>query len=129
LQFRSTGIPVCTWFFAKDKTAGEKSSIDRTGQVLFIDARNLGTMVDRAERALTDDDIAKITGTHHAWRGTPSAADAGLAYADEPGFSNFGVTEGDLASLAADTLADTVTVNNPIQPTVDDVVRILKESL
>ncbi|WP_233193578.1 iron-containing alcohol dehydrogenase family protein [Cryobacterium sp. Y29] len=43
--------------------------------------------------------------------------------------SNFGVTEGDLASLAADTLADTVTVNNPIQPTVDDVVRILKESL
>ena len=43
--------------------------------------------------------------------------------------SNFGVTEGDLASLAADTLADAVTVNNPIQPTVDDVVRILKESL
>ena len=43
--------------------------------------------------------------------------------------SNFGVTEGDLASLAADTLVDAVTVNNPIQPTVDDVVRILKESL
>ncbi|WP_241985243.1 iron-containing alcohol dehydrogenase family protein [Cryobacterium sp. TMS1-20-1] len=43
--------------------------------------------------------------------------------------SKFGVTDGDLASLAADTLADSVTVNNPIQPTVDDVVRILKESL
>ncbi len=85
--FRSTGIPVCTWFFAKDKTAGEKGSIDRTGQVLFIDARNLGTMVDRAERALSDDDIAKITGTYHAWRGTPSAADANLTYADEPGFA------------------------------------------
>ena len=85
--FRSTGIPVCTWFFAKDKTAGEHGSIDRTGQVLFIDARNLGHMIDRAERALSDDDIAKITGTYHAWRGTPSAANAGLDYADEPGFA------------------------------------------
>ncbi|MBC7724062.1 MAG: iron-containing alcohol dehydrogenase [Burkholderiaceae bacterium] len=43
--------------------------------------------------------------------------------------SRFGVTEADLASLADDTLADSVTVNNPIQPTVADVVRILKESL
>ena len=56
--FRSTGIPVCVWFFAKDKRAGKRGSIDRTGQVLFIDARNLGYMVDRAERSLTDDDIA-----------------------------------------------------------------------
>ena len=44
--FRSTGIPVCTWFFAKDKSAGQNGSIDRTGQVLFIDARNLGHMID-----------------------------------------------------------------------------------
>jgi len=60
--FRSTGIPVCVWFFAKDKGA-------RAGEVLFIDARNLGHMVDRAERALSDDDIAKIAGTFHAWMG------------------------------------------------------------
>jgi type I restriction enzyme M protein len=85
--FRSTGIPVCTWFFAKEKTAGEHGSIDRTGQVLFIDARNLGHMVDRAERALSDDDIAKIAGTYHAWRGTKSATDAALTYTDEPGFA------------------------------------------
>ncbi|RNE66741.1 class I SAM-dependent DNA methyltransferase [Cryobacterium tepidiphilum] len=85
--FRSTGIPVCTWFFAKDKTAGAHGGIDRTGQVLFIDARNLGHMVDRAERALSDDDIAKIAGTYHAWRGTKSATDAALTYADEPGFA------------------------------------------
>jgi len=84
--FRSTGIPVCTWFFAKDKTAGKKGSIDRTGQVLFIDARNLGDMVDRAERALSDDDIAKIANTYHAWRGTASAVEAGLKYDDEAGF-------------------------------------------
>jgi type I restriction enzyme M protein len=49
--FRSTGIPVCVWFFAKDKSAGAGGTIDRRGQVLFIDARNLGHMVDRAERA------------------------------------------------------------------------------
>ncbi|OFI39468.1 restriction endonuclease subunit M [Arthrobacter sp. SW1] len=84
--FRSTGIPVCTWFFAKDKTAGPKGSVDRTGQVLFIDARNLGHMVDRAERALSDEDIAKIANTFHAWRGTASALSAGLEYDDEPGF-------------------------------------------
>ncbi|MFU8947907.1 type I restriction-modification system subunit M [Mycetocola zhadangensis] len=85
--FRSTGIPVCTWFFSKDKTAGEHGSIDRTGQVLFIDARNLGHMVDRAERALSDNDISKIANTYHAWRGTRSAANEGLAYEDEPGFA------------------------------------------
>ncbi|WP_295843470.1 class I SAM-dependent DNA methyltransferase [uncultured Microbacterium sp.] len=76
--FRSTGIPVCVWFFAKDKGA-------RAGEVLFIDARNLGHMVDRAERALSDDDIAKIAGTFHAWRGIES--DAALdEYENVPGF-------------------------------------------
>lgn len=84
--FRSTGIPVCVWFFAKDKAAGPKGSVDRTGQVLFIDARSLGYMVDRAQRALSDDDIARIAGTFHAWRGTPSATEAGLTYDDVPGF-------------------------------------------
>jgi type I restriction enzyme M protein len=84
--FRSTGIPVCTWFFAKDKTAGKNGSVDRTGQVLFIDARNLGYMIDRAERALSDEDIAKIANTYHAWRGTASAVESGLAYDDEAGF-------------------------------------------
>jgi len=84
--FRSVGIPVCVWFFAKNKGAGPRGSVDRTGQVLFIDARHLGHMVDRAERALSDDDIARIAGTFHAWRGTPSAAAAGLAYDDEAGF-------------------------------------------
>lgn len=77
--FRSTGIPVCVWFFAKDKGA-------RAGEVLFIDARGLGHMVDRAERALSDDDIAKIAGTFHAWRGVES--DVALdEYEDVPGFA------------------------------------------
>jgi len=86
--FRSTGIPVCLWFISKDKSAGKggKGTVDRRGEVLFIDARSLGYMVDRAERALSDDDIARIAGTFHAWRGTKSAADAGLSYEDVPGF-------------------------------------------
>ncbi|MGZ2223721.1 class I SAM-dependent DNA methyltransferase [Glutamicibacter nicotianae] len=82
--FRSTGIPVCTWFFAKDKASGSLGTTDRTGQVLFIDARDLGYMVDRAERALSDADIAKIADTFHAWRGSASAE--GKEYADEAGF-------------------------------------------
>ncbi|WBP94045.1 class I SAM-dependent DNA methyltransferase [Mycolicibacterium neoaurum] len=84
--FRSTGIPVCVWFFAKDKTAGKQGSIDRSGQVLFIDAREMGYMVDRAERALSDEDIVKIGDTFHAWRGSASAAAKGVAYEDVPGF-------------------------------------------
>ncbi|MDQ0261194.1 class I SAM-dependent DNA methyltransferase [Sinomonas atrocyanea] len=87
--FRSTGIPVCVWFFAKDKSAGAQGSVDRRGQVLFIDARNLGHMVDRAERALSDEDIAKIAGAYHAWRGKTvverSEAES-KPYEDVPGF-------------------------------------------
>jgi type I restriction enzyme M protein len=84
--FRSTGIPVCVWFFAKDKTAGTHGSVDRSGQVLFIDARNLGYMIDRAERALSNEDIVKIGDTYHAWCGTTSAEAKGLKYEDLPGF-------------------------------------------
>ncbi len=81
--FRSTGIPVCLWFFAKDKTQGRQGGADRTGQVLFIDARALGYMIDRAERDLADDDIKRIGETYHAWRGTKSAT---TEYTDVPGF-------------------------------------------
>ena len=104
--FRSTGIPVCLWFFAKDKTAGPGGRIDRTGQVLFIDARGLGHMVTRAERAFSDADIQRIADTYHAWRGmdrlplgtkdlspTGDTADEGTEgngaseeYVDVPGF-------------------------------------------
>lgn len=105
--FRSTGIPVCLWFFAKDKSAGAGGSIDRRGEVLFIDARGLGHMVTRAEKAFSDADIATIADTYHAWRGmerlsigtqdvtqTGDESDAALkaefveikSYEDVPGF-------------------------------------------
>ena len=67
--FYSTQIPVCLWFFARNKRNGRFR--DRRGETLFIDARKMGSMVDRVHRELTDDDIAKIAGTYHAWRGDP----------------------------------------------------------
>jgi type I restriction enzyme M protein len=78
--FRSTGIPVCLWFFAMDKPR------DRAGQVLFIDARTMGYLVDRAERALTNEEVIRIGDTYHAWRGSPSANAKGIDYRDIPGF-------------------------------------------
>ena len=71
--FRGTQIPVCVWFFAKDKKAGSKGTIDRTNQVLFIDARELGHMIDRTERTFSDEDIQKIANTYRLWRGRTSA--------------------------------------------------------
>src|SRR5690606_35282603 len=86
---RTTQISACLWFFAKDKgPQGAKRLADRRGEVLFIDARGMGTMVDRTERILTDEDIAKIADAYHAWRGTKSAREKGLKYEDVPGFCN-----------------------------------------
>jgi type I restriction enzyme M protein len=85
--FRTTQIPACLWFFIKNKTPmGARALTDRRGETLFIDARAMGTMVDRTERVFTDDDLAKIADTYHAWRGTASARDKGITYADVPGF-------------------------------------------
>lgn len=64
--FYSTQIPVCLWFLARDKKNGRFR--DRRGKVLFIDARKMGTMIDRVQRTLRDDDIRTIADTYHAWR-------------------------------------------------------------
>jgi type I restriction enzyme M protein len=79
--FYSTQIPACLWFLARNKNPG-KGWRDRRGQVLFIDARKLGVLVDRTRRELTDDEIKRIADTYHAWRGEPGAGE----YADVPGF-------------------------------------------
>ena len=85
--FRTTAIPACLWFFSGDKgPQAAKRLSDRRGDILFIDARSAGTLADRTERVLEDEDIARIAGTYHAWRGTASARAAGLTYADIPGF-------------------------------------------
>ncbi len=118
--FYSTQIPVCLWFLARNKRNGHPSPSgtrehlersrgaggegsrgggagqfrDRRGETLFIDARKLGSMADRTHRELTDDDLAKIAGTYHAWRGDPAlpstfgrgAGGEGKLYEDIPGF-------------------------------------------
>ncbi len=78
--FYSTQIPVCLFFLTRNKKNGRFR--DRRGETLFIDARKMGSMVDRVHRELTDEDIAKIAGTYHAWRGDKNAGE----YVDVPGF-------------------------------------------
>ncbi|MFD3565744.1 N-6 DNA methylase [Streptomyces sp. NPDC058667] len=85
--FRTTAIPACLWFLTKDKTPqGAKALEDRRSQVLFIDARAMGKMIDRTERILTREDLEKISDTYHAWRGTSSAKEKALSYENVPGF-------------------------------------------
>lgn len=79
--FYSTPIPACLWFLARNKNPGGKMR-DRRGEVLFIDARKLGTLVDRTRKEFSDDDITKIAATYHAWRGEPEAG----SYSEVPGF-------------------------------------------
>ncbi len=83
--FYSTQIPVCLWFLARDRSNGLVKSDklrDRRGEILFIDARKLGHMVDRTRKEFSDGDIEKITRAYHAWRGEGNAG----AYEDVPGF-------------------------------------------
>ena len=144
--FRSTGIPVCVWFLAKDKgavplvepgadasaaapvskpPAPDRSTLtDRRGQTLFIDARGLGHMVDRAERALSDDDIARIADTFAAWRGH------GGDYEDVPGFCRSVATAEIKAAgyaLTPGRYVGTAPVEDDGEPLDEKVVRLTKE--
>lgn len=84
--FYSTQIPACLWFLARDKSANGHR--DRRGEILFIDARKLGRMVDRTRREFSDEDVARITEAYHRWRNKPETNEAeGLKpHADEAGF-------------------------------------------
>jgi len=76
--FYNTMIPACLWFVARDKK--NHKFRDRRGEVLFIDARKMGALVDRRHRELTDEEVQKIASTYHAWRGE------GGKYEDVAGF-------------------------------------------
>lgn len=70
---------MCLWFLDRDKaSSGER---DRRGELLFIDARQLGRKISRTQIELTDEEVERIAGAYHSWRGT-TARD----HADEPGF-------------------------------------------
>ena len=100
--FYSTQIPVCLWFLTKNKAADAKRHFrERRKQTLFIDARKLGTLIDRVHRELTDADLQKIVTTYHAWRGdrvshSPRAGEGrgegATAYEDLAGFCKSATT-------------------------------------
>ncbi|MGN9918461.1 type I restriction-modification system subunit M [Micromonospora palomenae] len=126
--FRSTQIPACLWFLSRDKSPqGSKRLANRTNQVLFIDARNMGVMVSRTEREYTDEDIRRIADIYRTWRG----ADKTIEYADVPGFCksatldeirehDFILTPGRYVGAAdVDTSDD--------EPTEEKIARLTKE--
>ena len=76
--FYNTMIPACLWFLARNRANGKFR--DRHDEVLFIDARKMGVMINRRNRELTDADVSLITSTYHKWRNPDSV------YADLAGF-------------------------------------------
>ena len=64
--FYNAQIPACLWFLARNRK--NHKFRDRSGEILFIDARKLGTMINRRNKILTDEDIARITEAYHSWR-------------------------------------------------------------
>ena len=81
--FYNTMIPACLWFLARNRKDGfgtRPNNRNRSNEVLFIDARKLGMMINRRNKEFSPEDIAKIAGTYHAWRGE------GGVYEDQAGF-------------------------------------------
>ena len=78
--FYTTGIPVCLWFLDRDKaSSGER---DRRGEILFLDARQMGKKISRTQIELSTEEIERLASTYHRWRGTKDPV-----YEDEAGFS------------------------------------------
>ena len=115
--FTNTQIPACIWFLTKDKTNGlrlDKKKRNRSGETLFIDARNLGFMQDRVLRDFTADDIKKLADTFHAWQDGEGYEDvAGFCYSaniDDMKKHDFVLTPGRYVG-AADQEEDTEPFN------------------
>jgi type I restriction enzyme M protein len=92
--FFGTPIPACLWFLAKDKSNGTSAGgklRDRRGEVLFIDARKMGKLIDgsRKQKELSNEEIGEIASTYHAWRGEETAGE----YADKAGFCASATTD------------------------------------
>jgi len=77
--FFTTQIPVSLWFLDRNKQS--RSERDRRGEVLFIDARQMGQKISRTQIEFTEAEIQRISATYHAWRGTNE-----LDYESENGF-------------------------------------------
>jgi type I restriction enzyme M protein len=82
--FYTTPIPVCLWFMSKSKQQDDKRGLrNRQSETLFIDARNIGSMISRKQKEFTAEDIQQVANTYHAWRSN----NHGTEYSDEAGYS------------------------------------------
>lgn len=99
--FLNTQIPASLWFLSRNRAAPDLtnlqdlSNLNRRDEILFIDARNLGHLINRRTREFADEDIARIANTYHNWRSTAappridkSSRFVNSAYEDIPGFCN-----------------------------------------
>lgn len=122
--FINTGIPVCLWFVSKGRSGNGHRA--RDGEVLFIDARKMGALKTRRLREFSDEDIAKIADTYHAWRNLDGD------YVDVAGFvksasfeeiekNNFVLTPGRYVGLEEAELDD--------EPIEDKIKRLTRELL
>jgi type I restriction enzyme M protein len=120
--FFNTGIPVSLWFVSKDRHGDRHRK--RGSEVLFIDARKLGRMETRRLRVLSNEDIARIADTYHAWR----SHDGG--YEDVPGFAK-AVLADEIAThdfvLTPGRYVGTEAVELDDEPIADKIQRLTKE--
>lgn len=86
--FYGVAIPVCAWFLTKNKAgaANGQATRPRKGETLFIDARNLGHMATRTVRDFSAEDVDRIAGAYHSWRGAQPEEGEQTEYIDVPGF-------------------------------------------
>jgi type I restriction enzyme M protein len=77
--FLNTQIPACLWFLRRNKAAstGSAAGRNRIDEILFIDARNEGHLINRRTKELSAEDIQKIAGTYHAWRAAKTVTSTG----------------------------------------------------
>jgi len=128
--FYGVPIPVCLWFLTHDKSArvvrSERPQRDRRGEVLFIDARKFGIMVDRAHRELTEEEIQRIADTYHAWRGEPGLP----TYEDAAGFCS-GATIADIRAqgyaLTPGRYVGSDVVDHDDEPIEEKISRLTQE--
>jgi type I restriction enzyme M protein len=120
--FFNTGIPVSLWFVSKDRHGNGHRL--RQGEVLFIDARQLGRMETRRLRVLSDEDIAKIADTYHAWRNHD------CDYVDTPGFAKAATLdeiEGHDFVLTPGRYVGAEEAEADAEPVADKIVRLTKD--
>ncbi|HFA50369.1 MAG TPA: SAM-dependent DNA methyltransferase [Bacteroidetes bacterium] len=128
--FYNTMIPACLWFFAKNKANGKFRK--RKNEILFIDARNMGRMISRRNRELTEADILKIAGTYHAWRNVRGkygdvAGYCKSASLEDVAAANFVLTPGRYVGVA-ETEDDGVPFEEKMEKLTKDLAGQFKES-